>query len=860
MDKKDKGRRPDKANKKSVLVSDHPVFSRIKGDLPSKNKHKQTSRNPWMQKYISIDAKYHVSPKLVIFGVAVFLSFFIFREITDPFLDYREGQIAQRNLTAQNTIEFEDEATSEEKRRDAVASVLPVYDFDHRVIPQSIQNLRNAFRQVRSTFPAVWKGKTKSYRKAIEPGGEKTELFVRAKKLFSQTLEIDVSDKEFLSFMKLRFSYPLERTLIHLFAPIELRLIVLSKELLNSGQERGITRNHLNEPFVEPREDIYKNLSEIVDIKSARSSLVRNGKQIFLSGRREHELKALNVVSRLLIPNLTFNKQETERRKQAAADDIQPVIIKINKGDVIIRYGDTITKRHLTILSYLEKLRSEESSHFRFLFTTVLLTVLLYLLFTFQRGGFEVYRYTLKDVAVFLLLGIGAILTMKGVQSIAIEALLEKLPQWPLEFYYFLVPTAAGPAIVRMISQKQAALLMTIVMAVVGGILLERNFFYACYVITSSLTAVILSNRIETRAKIYKMGIITGAVNVVMITCIAASTRSGANLSLLWQDFNWIITAGMMSGILTAAAVLSFVPLIEWAFGHTTDLRLLELAAMNHPLLRDLMVKAPGTYHHSIIIGSLVEKAAEAIDANPLLSRVMAYYHDVGKMERPMYFIENQAGGYNRHDALQPHMSAMIIREHVKKGQELGYKHRLPQPVIDAMSEHHGSSVITYFYNKAKSLSEDPDQVLAADYQYDGKKPQSKESALIMLGDVVEAATRSLADPTPLRLSNVVRNVLNKYFAEGHLSECNLTLRDLDMIADSFVEVLIGIYHARIDYGISVTRDTTPRRKNQTNASGDSKSNTGSQGASKQAQGPNVKHITEAVRPTGTGSGGSKKS
>ncbi len=851
-DKKDKDKRQDKTNKKSVLISDHPVFSRIKGELPSRNKQKHASRNPWIQRYFGLDVRYQISSKLVILGAAIFLSFFIYREITDPFLDYREGQIAQRHLIAQSTIEFEDETTSEEKRRDAVSSVLPVYDYDHRVIVRSIQNLRTAFRKLRSAYSDVWKGKKTLLKES--------NLFIKSKKLFSQTLEVEVTDEEFLALVSLKFSNNLERTLIHLFVPVESKLIVLSKELLNSGQDRGITMNHLNEPFVEPREEIYKNLVEIVDIKDARKRFIKSGKRVFLSNRREFELTALNVVSRLLIPNLTFNKQETERRNQAVADDIQPVIIKINKGDTIIRYGDPITKRHLTILSYLERLRAEESSHFRFLFTTVLLTILLYLLFTFQRGGFEPYRYSLKDVAVFLLLGMGLILTVKGVQSIALEALLEKLPQWPLEFYHFLVPTAAAPAIVRMITQKQPAFLMTIAMAVVGGILLERNFFYTCYVITSSLTAVILANRVETRAQIYKMGVVTGIVNVAMIICIAASTRSGANLSLLWQDITWIISAGMISGILTAAAVLSFVPLIEWAFGHTTDLRLLELAAMNHPLLRDLVVKAPGTYHHSIIIGSLVEKAAEAIDANSLLARVMAYYHDVGKMERPMYFIENQAGGYNRHDALQPHMSAMIIREHVKKGQELGYKHRLPQPVIDAMSEHHGSSVITYFFNKAKSMAEDPDSVLETDYQYDGKKPQSKESALIMLGDVVEAATRSLADPTPLRLSNVVRNVLNKYFAEGHLSECNLTLRDLDSIAESFVEVLIGIYHARIDYGISVTKDTTQRKKSTPNAAADSKSGSGQSGTQKQASGPNVKHITEAVRPTGAGSNGSKKS
>lgn len=829
-------KRPDK-QKKSVLISDHPVFSRIKGELPMRGKARGLHpKLRWLEFLIPLDRRFDLKTKAIVIGMAAFLSFFIFREITDPYMDYREGQIAQRHLIAQNTIEFVDQGTTEEKRSNAVQSVLPVYDFDHRVVIKSVQNLRTAFRLIRLKFPNLTRKGTDDWRTVVQTGGEKTDLFQEAKKTFAQALEIDVGDEDFRAFANLLFSHKLERTLIHLFAPIELKLIVLSKDVLNSGQERGITVNHLNEPFSGPREEVFKNLSGITDVRTAREGLVKNGKEIFLSGRSNDEVKALNLVAQLVVPNLVYNKQETERRKEAAADELQPVIIKINKGESIIRYGDTITKRHLTILNYLERVRKEGSSYIRFLFTAVLLSILLYAIYLNTREATESYKYKMKDLFVMMLLAVGGILAIKGVQFIAIEALLEKFPQIPLEFYYFLVPVAAGPAIIQMLTARQPAIAFTVMMAVIGGILLERNFFYSCYVIGSSLIAIQMATRIKTRAVVYRMGLVVGAVNVIMITCIVASARSGASLRLLSDEMTWIFWSGILSGVFTSALVVSLVPAIESLFGMTTDLRLLELSAMNHPLLRELMVKAPGTYHHSIIIGSLVEKAAEAINANPLLARVMAYYHDVGKMERPLYFIENQGGGYNRHDALQPHMSAMIIREHVKKGQELGYKYKLPQPIIDAMSEHHGSSKITYFYNKARSLAEDPESVLESDYQYDGQNPQTKESALIMLGDVVEAATRSLADPTPLRLSNVVRNVLNKYFAEAHLSECNLTLRDLDLIAESFVDVLIGIYHARIDYGISVTRDV---------------------GQKKKATPAAAKQVSEFVRPTGTG--GDKK-
>ncbi|RYZ99307.1 MAG: HDIG domain-containing protein, partial [Proteobacteria bacterium] len=375
------------------------------------------------------------------------------------------------------------------------------------------------------------------------------------------------------------------------------------------------------------------------------------------------------------------------------------------------------------------------------------------------------------------------------------------------------------------------------------------------YILSSSLLASALTSHIKTRSVVYRGGFFTGCFNVVMISCIIANTRNSASFSMLWEDMGWIFWAGMLSGFLTSMIVVSLVPLVELISGRVSDLRLLELANMNHPLLRDLMVKAPGTYHHCIVIGSLVEAGAEAIGANPLMARVMAYYHDVGKMERPLYFIENQGGGYNRHDALQPHMSAMIIREHVKRGQELGRKFKLPQPIIDAMSEHHGSSTIWYFYNKARSQAEDPDSILESDYKYDGMKPQTKETALVMLGDVVEAATRSVADPTPLRLNGVVKNILNKYFAEGQLSECDLTLRDLDAIARSFLEVLIGIYHARIEYGVSSVAGSGRKKHGGSDQKGSARAPSGSGMAAAAGAAP----YTKPFPVPGSGGGGPKR-
>jgi putative nucleotidyltransferase with HDIG domain len=557
------------------------------------------------------------------------------------------------------------------------------------------------------------------------------------------------------------------------------------------------------------------------------------------------------------VPNLTLNRQETERRRAAVTQEIKPVIVRINKGETVVRFDETINKRHLAILRQMQRDEQNDNSRLQFFFTAVFLFGIILSITAYLQGGIPAAKITNQDFLMLCMLMVATILLVKGVQFLAAEALIEKFPQVPFDFYYYMLPLAAGPVIVRMLMGKLPALLFTTVLAVVGGILLERNFFFAAYILGSSLTASHLAHSIKTRSVIYRAGMITAALNMMFIVCIIANTRNAASLSMLWEDSGWIFWAGTLSGVLMAMTVVSVVPLAELISGRTSDLRLLELANMNHPLLRDLMVKAPGTYHHCIVIGSLVEAAAESIGANPLMARVMAYYHDVGKMERPLYFIENQGGGYNRHDALQPHMSAMVIREHVKKGQELGRKFKLPQPLIDAMSEHHGSSTIWYFYNKARSQAEDPDSVLESDYKYEGSKPQSKETALVMLGDVVEAATRSVADPTPLRLSGVVKNILNKYFAEGQLSECDLTLRDLDLIAKSFLDVLLGIYHARIEYGVSSIREGAKRKPN--NGSSDSKNNSRAQGGGSVAPAPGGAPYTRPFRVPGSGSGGSKK-
>jgi putative nucleotidyltransferase with HDIG domain len=264
------------------------------------------------------------------------------------------------------------------------------------------------------------------------------------------------------------------------------------------------------------------------------------------------------------------------------------------------------------------------------------------------------------------------------------------------------------------------------------------------------------------------------------------------------------LTLGFIGGVLAGVISTGIIPLAEMIFDFTTDMKLLELANLDQPLLRELMVQAPGTYHHSVIVSNMVEATAEAVKANPLLAKVSAYYHDIGKMGKPLYFIENQVGDENRHDKLAPSMSNLILISHVKEGVELAQKHKLGREIIDIIQQHHGKSLINYFYNKAKEQAVNRggknSRVKQEDFRYPGPRPQTKEAGLVMLADMVEAAARSLTNPSPARIQGTVQKIINKAFADGQLDDCELTLKDLNEIATGFNKTLGGIFHHRVEY------------------------------------------------------------
>ncbi len=357
----------------------------------------------------------------------------------------------------------------------------------------------------------------------------------------------------------------------------------------------------------------------------------------------------------------------------------------------------------------------------------------------------------------------------------------------------FGMPIAAGAMLVTLLFDFHTAIFFSFIVSLLSGLWLS-DAVYPVYTFVGSLTAAFSVIRCKKRSALLKGGLIVGGANTVT-----------AVILLLFQGYLFTDRAvstmvfAVSTGLSVTAVVSLLLPLLEYTFNITTDISLLELLDLNQPLMKTLMINAPGTYHHSVIVGNLAESAAEAVGVNPLLTRVSAYYHDIGKIKMPEYFVENYTGTVSRHEKLTPHMSAMIISSHVKEGVELVHQYKLPQSIVDIIQQHHGTSLMTYFYQKAKD-HESGNHPSEEEYKYPGPKPQTRVAALVMMADAVEAASRVLTDPTPARIAALVDRIINHIFLEGQLDECELTLKDISEIKRHFSFILTGILHKRVDY------------------------------------------------------------
>jgi putative nucleotidyltransferase with HDIG domain len=354
-----------------------------------------------------------------------------------------------------------------------------------------------------------------------------------------------------------------------------------------------------------------------------------------------------------------------------------------------------------------------------------------------------------------------------------------------------------------------------------AGFIFLKDLYLAILMFLGSLTGAFFVYNIRQRYKIIQAGIL---VSIIMVLSMAViSYRRLIGIMSVYSPHTIPV---VVNGILSAFIVAGALPIFEFLFKVVTNISLLELSDFNHPLLKRLVLEAPGTYHHSLLVGNLSEVAAEAINANALLARVGAYYHDIGKLEKPEYFSENQDRSLSRHELLKASMSKLVIVNHVKDGLALANKHKLNSAIVEFIEQHHGTSLVFYFYRRALEETKNKEDVKEEVYRYGGPKPQTKETAIVLLADSVEAACRALDDPSAQRIEEVVHTVVNNKFIDGQLDDCDLTLRDLDKIAKTFVRILSAIYHSRVEYPEMTSESTSKEspKKNQDKTSTSKKS------------------------------------
>ncbi len=492
-----------------------------------------------------------------------------------------------------------------------------------------------------------------------------------------------------------------------------------------------------------------------------------------------------SLAAGLLIPfgteNVYYSAEDTALRLDEVRAKVEPVVKQIDRGERIIKKGFIVSKDGMARLKALGLSRSEGDGGRIAGRIISLLAVFALLLFL---AGPRVVGRMLKPSEVYLLSAmtasyiIGSVFA--GYAALSLDGFIASI-MIPTALVVMLPTVLMGPRVA-------AAVAVSLPLAALfAGAFDLPSFMFA---LGSGISAAYALRGAERRMDLVKAGLSIALGN--MLFCAGALLLEGSSLGAYAPTLFWAAFNGMACGMF----VLGFLPLLEQALNAATTFRLIELSDLNSPMLKRLLTSAPGTYSHSVTVANLAESASREVGANAILARVGAYYHDIGKIDQPEYFIENQAA-YNKHDELAPKMSATVIRSHVKVGIEKAHRLGLPREVVDIISEHHGNSVINWFYNEALKRE---DQVKVDDFAYPGSPPRSRESGIVMLADTVEAAVRTLKKPTMERLEKFVQELIMSKFETGQLAESELTFRDLEVIKNAFVRVLAGHYHSRIEY------------------------------------------------------------
>jgi len=711
-----------------------------------------------------------------------------------------------------------DEETTLQRKQQAEASVLPVYDFDSRLqskLEQRVTTIFNEWRQVMRdrrlqesihvrdvdfVGPPLPPDLTTPV-PDVTPSGSVEDDY----RQFLAETGLKISREIFQLLLEMEFNYTLEEPVHTILSHICSYAIVGNRDLLEDIAENGLIRRDM----YTQDERVIHNLDTIISLDVAYREADNSAARFLPDNQLLQDISA-ELVRALIRPNLTYNMQETQKRRLQARDSVKPVFFQVAAGEVIIAAGDRVTPEIKLRLDQLNKLGKE--SRLGLIFTGNLLIVLLLTgLIVFDVRKFHPKIGRSRIILIGLISFIEIILCKAFIKIAAI--IPEYMSRYPMDSvtpYRYAIPFAIGSMLIALLINNKMGVFFSFIYGIVAALMIDYDFTMGIYAVLSGYAAVFAVTQYKHRTMILQGGFLISLVNAVTVIVV----------QLLQGEINGMHLAlsalmGLAGGLLVAMVVTILLPILEWMFKIPTDIRLLELSNFNEPLLRKLAMEAPGTHHHSLMVGDLAETAAEAIGANALLAKVGAYYHDIGKIAQPQYFIENITS-QNPHDKLTPNMSSMIIRKHVKQGVEMARKAGLGSDIIDIINQHHGDSLVAFFYRKACDENRNNDNGIVAEegFRYPGPCPRSKEAAIVLIADSVEAAARSMKSPSPSSLKSMVEKITYAKFRDHQFDECELTFRELTIIAESLYDRLLRNMHSRIEYpGFDFTKKDEPGDK-----------------------------------------------
>lgn len=674
-----------------------------------------------------------------------------------------EGDIALKDVYAPYNFAYiwgTDEEKTQRAREDASRAV-PYYIDRDAVVDENIRtNLENFFIIVSNE------------------AAEKISLSEKVNNLREKT-GVDLLDKDYKTFLGYSEGEALKKEILR-----------IAKNVLHAGFISEKDLDVLERERTE-KVEVYDNESGL-KIERAPRDLLNKGNvrsaidgyvQEYFGEKRRIKGAVAALVAAYLEPNLRIDEKKTGSEKEIAAEKVQPVpsTWKVRKNEIIIEKGKRVNARHIVQLSQLRSFLREGKPQVFFM-GTVLLFLLLGIIGSVYMAFVQQVNF-LKNTR-----GITIVLLNMFFMVIVTDFVI-RLPQPS----YFIPMAGMGMMLILLVGFS-AAFLSVVLMSILVAVLTGGGIEVALVLIAGSIMGMYAVRGARRRASILWAGALAGAAKFLAIICVGLI--NGIGMSVYLKDGIWGISSGLLSGVI----VMGFLPVFEYLFKVSTNISLLEMSDLNLPLLKKLSVEAPGTHHHSIMVGNLAEAACDSINANSLLARVGAYYHDIGKIPKPQYFSENEMGEGSRHQGLTTSMSALIIVKHVKEGMEIAKKYKLNDTIIDFIQQHHGDSLITYFYQKAREEAKDGAVLEEENFRYPGPKPQTRETAIVLLADAVEASSRVLDEPTPSSIRNLVKKVMNNKFIDGQLDGCDLTLKDMRKIADAFVRVLMASFHTRANY------------------------------------------------------------